>query len=122
MVAYAQMESAVPSGIACYGDLAWGAHFCHLYETPEDLVETLVPFFAAGLANDEQCLWITSQPLCAADATAALALRVPDLASRSAAGQIEIVEHADWYTRSGKLDADSLLRAWVEAEQRALAA
>lgn len=42
------------------GELAWGAHFCHLYQTRQDLIDTLVPFFAAGLANNEQCLWITA--------------------------------------------------------------
>jgi signal transduction histidine kinase len=122
MVGYDEMSSSyAPSGIACYGDLTWGAHFCHLYETPEDLIETLVPFFVAGLANHEQCVWITSQPLGVADATAALAARVPDLAARIADGQILIIDHVDWFARVGGADADTLLRTWTEAEQEALA-
>lgn len=50
------------SGIGAIGDLAWGAHVCHLYQTRDDLLDTLVPFFAAGLENNEQCLWVTSDP------------------------------------------------------------
>lgn len=110
------------SGIDALGDVGWGAHFCHLYDTREDLVDTLVPFFAAGLENNEQCLWVTSEPLGASDATRELARRVPDLQSRIERGQIQIVDHSAWHTRQGQPDADSLLRAWVEAEQSALAA
>jgi signal transduction histidine kinase/ActR/RegA family two-component response regulator len=110
-----------PSGISCCGDLQWGAHFCHLYKTKDDLIDTLVPFFSAGLANNEQCLWITSEPLGAEEATAALAARVPDLQDYLERGQILIVDHSEWHTRGGAMDGDSLLDAWVEAEQAALA-
>ncbi len=110
------------SGIDAVGDLPWGAHFCHLYETRDDLVDTLVPFFAAGLENNEQCLWVTSEPLGADEATRELARRVPDLSCRIERGQIQIVNHSAWYTRRERLDADSLLREWGEAEHSALAA
>jgi signal transduction histidine kinase/ActR/RegA family two-component response regulator len=111
-----------PSGISCCGELHWGAHFCHLYETREDLIETLVPFFSTGLTNNEKCLWVTSSPLNAADATAALAERTPNLQHYLNSGQIQIVDYADWYTRLGKMDTDSLLQGWIVAEQQALAA
>jgi signal transduction histidine kinase/CheY-like chemotaxis protein len=118
------MAGTAPSGLACCGELEWGAHFCQLYETCDDLIDTLVPFFAAGLSNHERCLWVTSEPLNAAAATAALATRVPDLSELVARGQIEIVDHAAWYARAGILDPDSLdaaCDAWVQAEQDALA-
>lgn len=110
-----------PSGIACCGELHWGAHFCHLYETRDDLIDTLVPFFAAGLANNEYCLWVTSDPLDATDATLVLAERVPNLQRYLDSGQIRIVDHADWYTRVGEVNADSVIQAWIDAEQQALA-
>ena len=110
-----------PSGLACCGDLPWGAHFCHLYETREDLIDTLVPFFAEGLRNHELCLWVTSEPLDAVDAAAALAVQVDDLASYLASGQLLIVDHAEWYTQAGGLAPDTLLMAWIELEQKALA-
>ncbi|WP_164708040.1 MEDS domain-containing protein [Paraburkholderia phosphatilytica] len=110
-----------PSGLSCCGQLHWGAHFCHLYETRDDLIDTLVPYFAVGLGNNEQCLWITSEPLDANDAKAALAQRVPDLDDYLARGQITIVDHAEWHVRTGAQDTDSLLRAWLGAEEAALA-
>lgn len=116
-----QMLANTPSGISCCGDLHWGAHFCHLYETRDDLIDTLVPFFAAGLMNNEQCLWVTSKPLSARDATAALAERVPDLQAYLDRGQIRIVDHDQWYAHGDAMDKDSLLQAWVDAEQQALA-
>ncbi len=112
---------ACHSGIPAVGDLTWGAHFCHLYQTRCDLVDTLVPFFAAGLHNNEQCLWVAAEPFGAEDATRELAQRVPDLQSKMERGQIQIVDHSDWYTRRGNLDADSLLGAWLHAEQSARA-
>ncbi|HEX2972338.1 MAG TPA: MEDS domain-containing protein, partial [Tepidisphaeraceae bacterium] len=90
------LAKAPPSGISCCGDLQWGAHFCHLYETRDDLIETLVPFFAAGLVNNEQCLWVTSEPLGAPEASAALAERVPNLQDYLDSGQILIVDHSEW--------------------------
>ena len=37
------------SGIPPLGEIPWGTHFCHFYETTEDLLEVVVPYFAAGL-------------------------------------------------------------------------
>ena len=107
------------SGLDAVRGLPWGSHFCHLSRTREDLVETLVPFFAAGLANNEQCMWATSEPLTTEDATRELAKRVPDLHSRIERGQMRIVSHSDWYTPTGRFYADSVLGAWVAAEQSA---
>ena len=52
-----------PSGIAAVGDVPWGTHFCQFYRTESDLADTLVPYFEAGLRNDESCLWITGDRL-----------------------------------------------------------
>lgn len=35
------------SGIDLLGDMPWGTHFCLFYETKEDLLATLVPYFKA---------------------------------------------------------------------------
>ncbi len=112
---------ASPSGIPQLGDLGPGAHVGQLYRTREDLLETLVPFFAAGIAQGERCIWITAHPLCATDARAALGARIPDLADRERAGQIDILDHDAWYTRNGALGADDVIRGWLDAEREALA-
>jgi hypothetical protein len=101
--------------------LEWGSHFCHLYRSREDVLETLVPFFAAGLENNEQCLWVTSDPVGTEDATLALAQRVSGLQSKIDRGQVRSVDQSDWYSRIGNRNADSVLNAWLDAEQSARA-
>ena len=58
------------TGISVIGDVRWGTHFCYFYETKEDLLETLVLYFKAGLESKEFCLWVISQSLTVEDAKA----------------------------------------------------
>jgi len=51
------------TGIEPVGEMPWGTHFCHFYETKDDLLETLLPFFKAGLETKEFCAWVVSEPL-----------------------------------------------------------
>jgi len=67
------------SGIDVVGEVPWGTHFCQFYETDQDLIETLVPYFREGLAANEFCMWITSAPLQVDQAAKALRGAVPDL-------------------------------------------
>nr|MDO8079392.1 PAS domain S-box protein [Candidatus Freyarchaeota archaeon] len=117
------METAAlrKSGIEALGDIPWGTHLCQFYETKEDLIDILVPYFAAGLRNNEFCIWVTSQPLNVEEAWASLKEAVPDLEQYVEKGQIEILPYTDWYLLDGKFDADRVLNGWVEKEQRALA-
>ena len=39
------------TGIGVVGDVPWGSHFYMFYETKEDLLDTLVPYFKAGLES-----------------------------------------------------------------------
>jgi light-regulated signal transduction histidine kinase (bacteriophytochrome) len=41
------------SGIDFIGDVPWRTHFCQFYQTKEDLMDILVPYFKAGLENNE---------------------------------------------------------------------
>lgn len=102
-----------PSGITAVGDLAWGTHFCQFYDDRNDLAEALVPFFKAGLDNNEKCLWVTSEPFGRDDALASLRAAVPDLEQREKRGQIEIIDFQNWYLRSGHLDADETVDQWL---------
>jgi signal transduction histidine kinase len=109
-----------PSGLSVVGSLPWGSHFCQFYGERDDLVDSLVPYFKAGLDNNEKCLWVTSEPFRAEDARIALRNVVPDLEERERRDQIEIIDHQDWYARTGKADPDATLRGWIEREERAL--
>lgn len=48
------------SGIALVGKLRWGTHFCQFYTTKKDLLDMLLPYFQAGLENNEKCVLVTS--------------------------------------------------------------
>jgi len=39
--------------------LVWGSHIGQLFDSATDLREMLVPYFQAGLLNNERCLWVT---------------------------------------------------------------
>lgn len=108
------------SGLPGVGELVWGSHFCHFYRNRDDLVDSLVPFFKSGLEGGEACLWITSEPFRAEDARAVLKQAVPDLDQRREAGQIQIIDYEEWYTRSGETDAEAVLAGWVSRAGRAL--
>jgi hypothetical protein len=51
------------TGIRLMGDMPWGTHICLFYETPEDLLDTAVCYFEAGLKSNEFCLWAVSDPI-----------------------------------------------------------
>ncbi|MFH1629199.1 MAG: MEDS domain-containing protein [Pseudomonadota bacterium] len=108
------------TGIDLIGNASWGTHFCQFYQTPEDLIDILVPYFKAGLENNEFCMWITAEPLNAKKAKASLKKIVRDLDDYIEKGQIEILDFSQWYTKSGKFDADEVLDSWVEKEKQAL--
>lgn len=108
------------SGIDFIGDISWGTHFCQFYDTPQDLIDILVPYFKEGLASNEFCMWVTSEPLQVDQATEALRAAVPDLDNYIRRGQIEILDYSQWYTRSGKFSADEVLRGWVDKLNAAL--
>src|SRR5690349_18617235 len=91
-----------PSGLSAVGSLPWGTHFCQFYGDRNDLVDTLVPYFKAGIDANEKCLWVTCAPLRAEDARTALRAVVPDLEARVARNQIEILDHDTWYRKTGK--------------------
>lgn len=71
------------TGISALGYAEWGTHFCFYYETERDLLDTLIPYFKAGLENNEFCLWVISGPLTEELAIAALREAVPDIVPRS---------------------------------------
>ena len=109
------------SGIDIIGDVHWGTHFCQFYRTAQDLLDVLVPYFTAGLQNNEFCMWITSEPLGREAAEKALAEAVPDFERYLRKGQIEILPHTDWYLRGGTFDSPRVLDDWVKKLETARA-
>ena len=110
------------SGIDVIGTVPWGSHFCQFYQTREDLLDILVPYFKAGLDNNEFCMWITAEPLSAEEAGKAMRRAMPDFASRLDKGQIEIIAHTEWYLKDGSFDQQRVLNGWVDKLNGAIAA
>jgi signal transduction histidine kinase len=109
------------TGISAAGDVPWGTHFCHFYETKEDLLDILIPYFKAGLENNEFCMWVVFDPLDEEKARDALRRFVPDAERHLAEGRIEIVPHARWYLQGGAFDLRRVIKGWEEKLGQALA-
>jgi PAS domain S-box-containing protein len=109
------------SGIEVVGDVPWGTHFCQFYETKEDLIDVLVPYFKAGLENNEFCMWITSKPLTEEEAKKAMRKAVLNFDLYLKRGQMEIVPYSDWYLKDGAFNLQRVLGAWVDKLDQALA-
>lgn len=110
-----------PSGIQGIDNLSWGAHLCQFYEDDDHLLEVLLPYFAAGLAAGEFCMWVTSGRIGVLRAKEALQAIAPDLDRRIERGQIEIIDYRAWYKVAGRFDASRVCRAWSTRYAQALA-
>ena len=108
------------SGIDIIEDVPWGTHFCQFYQTTEDLIDILVPYFKTGFENNEFCMWVTSQPLEVEEAKEALRKAVPDIDVYLEKGQLEIISYSHWYVKDGAFDSDRVLNGWVEKLNKAL--
>ncbi|MHC1757854.1 MAG: MEDS domain-containing protein [Methanosarcina sp.] len=102
------------SGIDIVGNIPWGTHFCQFYRTKEDLMDIVVPYFKAGLENNEFCMWITSQLLEVEEAKEALIKGIPDFDFYLQKGQIEIISYSNWYTKYYISGSNRPLRSWIE--------
>jgi signal transduction histidine kinase len=114
-------ETMRDTGIEPLGGMPWGAHMCLFYETKQDALDTVVPYFKAGLESRERCVWIVSDPLAEDDAKAELIRRIPDAAQRLDDRSIEILSGDEWYLKDGTSDAYRILAAWEEKTAAAVA-
>ena len=81
----------------------------------------LVPYFKAGLDNNERCLWVTGEAFNAQQARSALRTAVPDLDRRERDKQIEIANAGEWYAAGDKLRPHDLVTGLLQREEDALA-
>lgn len=116
-----QQPSLRDTGLDIIGETPWGTHFCVFYETMQDLVDVVAPFFAAGVLADEMCVWLPSDPEAEGLVRPALRRRVPDIDRREAAGQLEFMKGDDWYRRGGRFDVEAVMSRWDDFDRRAAA-
>lgn len=130
------VQATTNTGVDILGHLAWGTHLCHFYETKDDLLDIVAPFFKAGLENNEFCVWIISDPVDTELARTALRRVVPDaeyhlaaddlqiLSNSNAAGGarqgIHIVPHTKWYLHDGRFDGERVRSVWHNIYEEAV--
>jgi guanylate kinase len=114
-------EQLRQSGIEGLGEIAWGSHFCQFYETKEDMQELLVPFFKAGLENNEFCLWVIAEPLTKEECIKVLQQQIPNVDQHLQQGHMEILKHDEWYLDKGRFNPAKVLKAWSTKLEQALA-
>jgi len=114
-------ERTRQTGVDAIGAVPWGTHLCLFYETKQDLLDILVPFFKAGLENNEFCIWVTSESLKEKEVKAAMRKAVPDFAQYLKRGQIEIIPHTEWYLKDSAFNLQRVLNAWMYKLNQALA-
>ena len=107
-------------GIDIVGAVPWGTHLCQLYQTKKDLIDILVPYFAAGLRSNEYCLWVTSPPLEVDGAKRALKDAIPELNRYIKKDQIEITTFESVYLPSSEFKTEAIPTVWVEKEKAVL--
>jgi DNA-binding CsgD family transcriptional regulator len=109
------------SDIKLLGDVSWGPHVCMFYETEDDLLDTVVPYFKAGLESNEFCMWAVSEPLTEEAATRALRRDIPGFDRFLAKGSIEILSGHEWYLDGNRFDLRRITGGWDEKLRSALA-
>ncbi len=114
------MQPWPPSGLPTVPRLQWGSHLAHFFASGDELRDVLVPYFKAGLENNERCLWLTGQAFSAEQARSALRAAVPDLDKREHNKQIEIANGDGWYATGEKLRPHELVSNLLQREQDAL--
>lgn len=100
------------TGIDVLGDIPWGTHFCQFYETKEDLLTLLVPYFKTGLENNEYCFWIGSNPFNIEKVVLKLKLSIPFFDEFIARKSFEIIPVTEWYLKQGRFNATEIINKW----------
>jgi C4-dicarboxylate-specific signal transduction histidine kinase len=109
------------TGIRVVGDVSWGTHFFLFYETKEDLLDALVPYFKVGLESGEFCVWVAYKPLTAEEVKRAMRRSVPGFDRYLNNHSIEILGGPEFYLRDEEFDLKRVIRRWDEKLEYALA-
>lgn len=108
------------TGIPIADEMPWGTHFCQFYQIQQDLLDILIPYFKAGLENNEFCIWVTSEFLTKEEVLRVLKKNIPKFPKFFKSGQIEVFPYTDWYLKQGKFEMERVLEMWVAKHDEGL--
>jgi PAS domain S-box-containing protein/putative nucleotidyltransferase with HDIG domain len=106
--------------IRIFGEIRWGSHLCHLYQSNDELIDLAVPYFREGLERNALCIWLSSGTL-EQQVMEALRDGYTHFDRCQEKGQILAVPHAEWYLRDGRLDISTAIKHGSDALIRAKA-
>ena len=92
----------------------WGAHYCLLYNSKDDLVSLLTQYFKHGLENNEFCIWVAPDNDAQEKARQALFEAVPYLENSQKKEQIEFANSREWYLKGGTFQSDLISKRWYD--------
>jgi hypothetical protein len=78
-------------------NMPWGSQVCQFYNSKEELVKLLVPYFKQGLERNEACVWLVGD-MSAEEAKNALAAAVSGLEHYMAKGLMQIGHYSEFDT------------------------
>ena len=110
------------TGLDVLGDRPWGSHFCLFFDTKSDLLEILVPYFKAGLAQNEFCFWVLADPLNEDDARYALKQAMPASNRHLVDRHMEFMPAEKCYLSDGVFNLDRVKNEWGARLDGALSA
>ena len=122
MITEARAGDLRKTGVSVVGDVPWGTHFCYFYETKQDLLDLLIPYFKTGLEGNEFCLWIisNSELLTVLEARNALQEALPDFDRYVAERSIEFIGHDAWFLNGGSFDFHRVANRFKEKVDEAV--
>ena len=94
-------------------DVRHGSHLCAFYETKDDLLDLVLPFFTGGSDRGELCVWMMPDHVSEHEAN----IRASDAIVESG---LELYSGREFYLKRGRFDRNSVTRFWNETLQRAL--
>ena len=114
------MSDHAPVGLTGIDELPWGSHLCQFFASGDELRDAIVPYFKAGLENDERCL-LAMDPFGSDGARSALRAAVSDFDRRELAKQIEIHDVRTWYAAAGAIEAERMADGLLRSEEQSRA-
>lgn len=109
------------SGIPFIDEVNWGSHLCAFYETREDLFETVMGYFAAGIDANEMCVWAMPDKMRLDGEQNRLRDMFPRFDDHAESGRLRFVTATDRYKVAGQFDADAFDAFWAALLDEALA-
>ncbi len=95
-------------------------HTSLFYHSREEYLDIVLPYFAAGLENNEFCQWNLPDDFKAEDAQRVLEVYAGQMNIHIGKAQFSIKSHDSFYLKDGLFSASRVLESFIELEKRAL--